>query len=115
MGTGMSGVGLGVLLLALAGTRPGGLWLALPLLFIAGFGLALVIIPARTVLQERPPAEVRGRVIAAQLALGNAAALVPLLLGGALADRIGILPVMGLLGLVALAAGVVGLSYARRQ
>jgi MFS family permease len=115
MGVGMTTVGTGILLLALATTGPERVWLALPLLFLAGLGLALVIIPARTVLQERPPAELRGRVIAAQLALGNATALLPLLLGGALADRFGILPVMGLVGLVALAAGVVGLYSARSE
>jgi MFS family permease len=78
-----------------------------------GLALALVIIPARTVLQERPPPELRGRVISAQLALGNAAAVLPLLMGGALADQWGIRPVLGLLGLLALGAGAVGLHYAR--
>jgi DHA3 family macrolide efflux protein-like MFS transporter len=78
-----------------------------------GLALALVIIPARTVLQERPPAPMRGRVIAAQLALGNAAAVLPLLLGGALADQLGIRPVMGLLSLLAVGAGAVGLHDAR--
>ena len=78
-----------------------------------GLALALVIIPARTVLQERPPAAMRGRVIAAQLALGNAAAVIPLLIGGTLADSLGIQPVMGLLGLLAVGGGVVGLRCAR--
>jgi len=52
-------------------------------------------------------------VIAAQLALSNAAAVVPLLLGGTLADRWGIRPVMLGLGLVALAAGLAGLFLLR--
>jgi MFS family permease len=64
-------------------------------------------------LQERPPANVRGRVIAAQLALANAAAILPLLLGGSLADRLGIRPVMGALGLLALCAGIVVAFQAR--
>lgn len=78
-----------------------------------GLALALVIIPARTILQERPPAAFRSRVIAAQLALANAAAVLPLLLGGALADHLGIRPVMGLLSLLALSAGAVGLHQSR--
>ena len=52
-------------------------------------------------------------VIAAQLALGNAAAVVPLLMGGALADSLGIRPVLGLLGLLAVGAGAAGLRYVR--
>jgi MFS family permease len=82
---------------------------------VLGVGLALapIIIIARTVLEERPPAGMRGRVIAAQLALGNAAAVIPLLVGGALADILGIRSVMGLLSLAALSAGAVGWHYAR--
>jgi acyl-[acyl-carrier-protein]-phospholipid O-acyltransferase/long-chain-fatty-acid--[acyl-carrier-protein] ligase len=113
MGSGLAGVGLSVGLLGLVSTGSGHLVLILPLVFVAGLALALVVIPARTLLQERPPAELRGRVIAAQLAMTHAASLLPLLMGGALADRIGIRPVMGLLGLVAGAVGAVGLYYAR--
>jgi hypothetical protein len=80
----------------------------LPILGV-GIALAMVIIPARVILQERPPAAMRGRVIAAQLALANAAAIIPLLIGGSLADHLGIQPVMGLLGLMAMGAGVIGL------
>lgn len=84
------------------------LWIIL--LPIAGIGLALslIIIPARTVLQERPPAPLRGRVIAAQLAIANAAAVFPLLAGGMLADRLGIRPVMALLSLFAVGTGAIG-------
>ena len=85
----------------------------MPLIVGVGLSLAAVIVPSRTVLQERPPAEMRGRVVAAQLALGNAAAVLPLLLGGALADWLGIQPVIGLLGLAAFSAGALGLHYAR--
>ena len=104
--TGLTGFGVSVGLLALL-SRPGRLLLVLPLILALVVFLALVIISARVVLQERPPAAVRGRVIAAQLALANAAALIPLMLGGSLADRLGILPVMGVVGLAALFAGVI--------
>ncbi len=110
---GLTGLGIGLGLLALLSGAPGRLGLILPLMLGMGLALALVIIPARTVLQERPPPEVRGRVIAAQLALGNAAAVLPLLMGGVLADHWGIRPVLGLLGLLAVGAGAVGLHYAR--
>jgi MFS family permease len=110
--TGLTGFGVSVALLALV-SEQGRLWLVLPLILGLGVGLALVIITARVVLQERPPAEVRGRVIAAQLALANAAALLPLVLGGSLADRLGIRPVMGIVGLLALCSGIIVVFQAR--
>ena len=113
--TGLIGLGSNIgLLTALIGQGEmvGLLPFLVPVLCI-GFTLALVIIPSRTVLQEHPPAEMRGRVIAAQLALANAAAVIPLLMGGALADQLGIRPVMGLLGLLAVGAGAAGLHQAR--
>lgn len=111
--TGLAGFGISVGLLTMLSGQEGRLWLVLPLILGMGVALALVIITARVVLQERPPPDMRGRVIAAQLALANAAALLPLLLGGSLADRLGIRPVMGLLGLLALCAGIVVLFQAR--
>ena len=111
--TGLTGFGVSLGLLAVLSGQEGRLWLILPLILGIGVALALVIISARVVLQERPPPEMRGRVIAAQLALANAAALLPLMLGGSLADRLGIRPVMGILGLVALCAGIVVLFQAR--
>lgn len=107
---GMLGVGSSTGLLGLLNAGSGWGGLAVFFLLISGMGLALalVIIPARAVLQEHPPAELRGRVIAAQLALGNAAAVLPLLLGGAMADRWGFGPVMGVAGLLVLGAGAAG-------
>jgi MFS family permease len=109
---GLGGLGVSLGFLA-ALSQEGRLWLILPLVLGLGVALALTIITARVVLQEHPPAELRGRVIAAQLALANAAAIVPLLLGGSLADRLGIRPVMGLVGLLALCGGIAALFQAR--
>jgi MFS family permease len=110
---GLTGLGLSIGLMSILGSQPGRVWLLLPSILGLGLTLALVIVPARTVLQERPPAPLRGRVIAAQLALANAAAVLPLLLGGTLADHLGIRPVMGLLALLALGAGAISLHQAR--
>jgi MFS family permease len=110
---GLTGLGGSLGLLSLLSSGAGSLWLVLPVVLGLGITLALVIIPARTVLQDRPPAPLRGRVIAAQLALANAAAVLPLLLGGALADQVGIPPVMGLLSLAAVGAGTLGFHQAR--
>jgi MFS family permease len=103
------GVSTGLLALALNWQGSVAIILSGGAVFGLGLGLGLIIIPARTVLEERPPAEMRGRVIAAQLALANAVAIVPLLLGGALADQVGIQPVMAILALLALLAGAAGL------
>lgn len=111
---GLIGLGLCVGLLGLLGGTPDRLWLVVLLVGGIGLALALVIISARVVLQERPPASMRGRVISTQLALGNAVAVLPLYLGGSLADHLGIGPVMSLLGLVPLGVGAAGLYYARR-
>jgi MFS family permease len=111
---GLTGVGLSTGLLSLLATATDRVWLVAIVIVAFGFWLALVVIPARTVLQERPPAERRGRVISAQLALANAFSIVPLLLGGSLADQVGILPVMGLLGVLALVGGAAGWFQARR-
>ena len=111
---GLTGLGLAIVLLSLLSAAGGLLWTIIAAIFGAGLALAFVIIPARTILQERPPAELRGRVISAQLALANAAAIVPLLLGGTLADQFGILPVMAGLGLIAIAAGAAGWAVVRR-
>jgi MFS family permease len=110
---GLTGLGLSIGLMSILGSEPGRVWVIVPCILGLGVTLALIIVPARTVLQERPPAPLRGRVIAAQLALANAAAVLPLLLGGTLADHLGIRPVMGLLSLVALAAGIISLHQAR--
>jgi len=114
---GLLGLGgaLGLLALASRQASPATLPLMVPLILGMGLSLAMVIVPARTVLQERPPAEMRGRVIAAQFAVANAVAVLPLLLGGALADRLGIHLVIGLLSLVALGAGALGWHYARSE
>ncbi len=114
IGAGLAGFGVCVGLLALL-SAVGSAWLILPLVLLLGVALALAIISARVVLQEHPPAAVRGRVIAAQLALANAAAVAPLLLGGSLADLWGIQPVMIVLALLALCAGIAALFQARRM
>jgi MFS family permease len=111
---GLTALGLGIGLLSILSGEAGRLGLILPLILGVGLALALIIIPARTILQEHPPAALRGRVIAAQLALANAAALLPVLLGGALADYLGIRPVIGLLSVLAVGAGGISLIHILR-
>jgi MFS family permease len=55
-----------------------------------GFAYALVNAPAQTVLHERAPADVRGRVFAAQVVLANAVGILPLIVAGSVADVFGV-------------------------
>ncbi|HKZ50561.1 MAG TPA: MFS transporter [Dehalococcoidia bacterium] len=75
--------------------------------FPIGLFHSLVQASAQTILHERAPAELRGRLFATQSILANALSLLPIILLGAIADLIGV----GLVGVVvagfmALAAGV---------
>jgi DHA3 family macrolide efflux protein-like MFS transporter len=107
------GASVGLLGLVLGVWEGAALGAILGLMLVGGVSLALVIIPSRAVLQERPPERVRGRVISAQLALANAAAVLPILLGGALAEQLGIPSLVGAVGLVALGTGAMGLFQTR--
>lgn len=82
--------------------------LLLGAIFGLGMALALSLISARTVIQERPEPAMRGRVIAAQLVLANALAILPILLGGVMADQLGVRPCMVMLALLALGSGAAG-------
>jgi MFS family permease len=99
---GSLGTALGLLLIPLghlAWTR-----LALPssgflvvvsaITFVIGLSLALVNIPAQTLLQEQAPREGRGRVFSIQAMVYNAGSLPILLFAGAIADMLGIEPVL---------------------
>ncbi len=70
-----------------------------------GIAFALIGIPSQTMLQERTPHDIRGRVFSAQFLLANALSIPPMLFAGTLADRVGIPPVMMItaLGLLLLA------------
>lgn len=73
----------------------------------AGLGFVAIMVPSQTLLQERAPVELRGRVFAVQLMLSNFASIVPLLLLGGLADLIGADRTMVLIGcLIAAAFGI---------
>ncbi len=99
--------------------RLGGLSLlvALTMVFAGPLGLmyAMVNAPAQTVLHERAPPEMRGRVFGAQLALASLAAIVPLLLVGAVADVYGVSFVLFAIALVVAALAVVSLREMERE
>jgi MFS family permease len=86
------------------GNFDGGAALAMILVFPLGFSYALAAVAAQTVMNDRVPLHLQGRVIATQGALAAIASSVPVLVAGALTDVVGVVPVMALL------AGSVGLA-----
>ena len=69
---------------------------SLTMLFAApmGFSYALLNAPAQTVLHERAPPEMRGRIFATQVVSANFVSLLPLLVVGAITDFAGITAVL---------------------
>jgi MFS family permease len=67
-----------------------------------GVGGTLAVVSAQTIVQERTPVKIRGRVIAAEFLFTNLIGLIPMLLISSLADIVGIpMVLMGLTTLVA--------------
>ncbi|GER83425.1 hypothetical protein KTAU_20620 [Thermogemmatispora aurantia] len=106
---GMLGTGLGIALIPplqwLAHLLLAPHWATHPLFLLAlalltaavGFGLDLVVVPAQTLMQQRSPDEMRGRVLALFQVLFNGGAIPVMLFMGALTDWLGIVPVTYLL------------------
>ena len=80
-----------------------------------GFFYALLNAPAQTVLHERAPAEMRGRIFATQVVSANFISLLPLLLVGAVTDWTSITVVLLLLATGVLAMAMVSELEGRRQ
>ncbi len=99
--------------------RLGGLSLLVALTMIVagplGLAYAMVNAPAQTVLHERAPPEMRGRVFGAQLALASLAAIIPLLLVGAVADIYGVSFVLFAIAVVVAALAALSLHVLDRQ
>jgi DHA3 family macrolide efflux protein-like MFS transporter len=100
-------VALGVVLAGLA-VSPN---LALTLVLAAAVGLANVtfVVPSQTIFQERTPGDMLGRVVAIRLAAVNGALALAMIASGALAQAIGVQPVLIACGLLTSAAGLAGI------
>jgi MFS family permease len=82
------------------------------LALVAGFGFVAVMVPSQTLLQERAPDDLRGRVFAVQLMLSNLASIVPLLVLGEMADLIGADRTMAIVGALIGIVGAASLALA---
>ncbi|MEX0749541.1 MAG: MFS transporter [Dehalococcoidia bacterium] len=76
------------------------------------FAFTFVNVVGRTIVNERIPREMQGRVFAAQTVLTNLASIPPILLTGLMADAIGVTPVFFFVGLMCAALAV---FYAARN
>ena len=87
----------------------GGALLAMALVLPLGFAYAIVSVAAQTVLNDRVPLALQGRVVATQGVMAALAASLPVLGAGALGDWIGVQPVMAILAVSIAAATVINL------
>jgi MFS family permease len=83
--------------------------LTLAIFVLMGLGLGPCATLAMTVFQERTPAELRGRVFGARVAISNGAIPLGALLTGALLEGIGLLPTVTLLALCYVSVPFLGL------
>ncbi len=76
------------------------------------FAFTFVNIVGRSIVNERIPREMQGRVLAAQTVLINLASIPPILLTGLMADIVGVSPVFFL---IAITAALLAMYYAARN
>ncbi|MBI5946673.1 MAG: MFS transporter [Chloroflexi bacterium] len=93
------------------GDFDGGGVIAMMVVFPLGFAYAIVSVAAQTVLNDRVPLQLQGRVLATQGAMAALAASLPVLVAGGLSDLVGVTPV---LALVAGATAVVAVANVRQ-
>jgi len=89
-----------------------------PLMILAavlGVGYALLTVPAQAILLERAPATTRGRIFAVLLMLVNVAAVIPLVVLGNLADRIGVNSILALLAALVAVLAIVTIRDQRQR
>lgn len=92
------------------GNFDGGGVMAMAIMFPLGFSYAVVSVAGQTVMDDRVPLHLRGRVGATQAALSAIASSVPVLVAGGMADLVGVTPV---LAVVAAGIGVVAVANLR--
>jgi MFS family permease len=89
------------------GSFDGGGVMAMIIMLPLGFSYAVVNVAGQTLVDDRVPIHLRGRVGATQAAMAAIASSIPVLAAGGLSDAIGVPPVMALvaflIGLIAVA------------
>jgi MFS family permease len=82
------------------------LWLSIFCAGILGLGASLIGVPMQTLIQEKTPESMRGKVFGFQNNAVNIAVAVPIIIAGPLADRFGLPPVLWGMSAIVLIAGI---------
>jgi MFS family permease len=93
-------IGFTVISIVLLGYLYRQLWAALLVSSILGFGAALVAVPMQTLIQEKTPESMRGKVFGFQNSAVNVALSLPLAMAGPVAERLGLNTVLVIMSLV---------------
>lgn len=107
--TGISGLGLGIGLLALAGKS----WPAVGASLWIGITVAFVLVPSQTLTQEETPGTLLGRVGSTSISLITISQLVAIAIAGTLAEWFGIRNLYYGVSLFLMLVGVTGFIYLR--
>ncbi|MDE1155763.1 MAG: MFS transporter [Acidobacteriaceae bacterium] len=102
--SGLTGITLGVLMLALLTY----LSTTIPALFLIGFASAAVIVPSQTLIAQETPHEMMGRVGSTVMSLIFSAQIAGLLLSGLLTEHMSIRGVFGVCGVMLALLGLAG-------
>jgi MFS family permease len=95
-------VGMGITLIMFTFVHD--LWLGIFCAGILGLGASLIAVPMQTLIQEKTPESMRGKVFGFQNNAVNIAIAIPLIIAAPLADRFGLPPVLwGMSGIVTVA------------
>jgi MFS family permease len=82
------------------------LWVGLLGAAILGFGASLISVPMQTLIQEKTPESMRGKVFGFQNNAVNIALTIPLVITGPLTDRFGLQPVLWGMSAIVIIAGI---------
>jgi MFS family permease len=80
-----------------------------------GFFYALLNAPAQTILHERAPEDMRGRIFATQVVMANFISLLPLLMVGAMTDLLSVTAVLLLLAIMLGGAALASNAWGYRE
>jgi len=109
--TGVTGAGIILLLISLTVRIHVALSLSMMLFFCLGVANSLLDSPANSILQEEAKGSMRGRVYGMLTAAVGGVGILPVIIGGVLADVIGVWRVIFLLGLIILTYGIWRMKY----
>lgn len=108
---GVTGAGIVLLLISLIVRVHVSILIAMTLFFLLGAANSLLDAPANSILQNEAKGSMRGRVYGMLAAAVGGVGIVPVIIGGVLADVVGVGRVIFLLGFIILAYGIWRMKY----